>query len=1136
MIVGPTLDFQRAMIGQTIGHYEILEKIGEGGMGVVYRARDVWLDRFVALKFLAREVVSARELKARFIQEAKAASALDHPNICTIHTIDETEDGQLFIAMAFYDGETVKTKMRRGLMSSQEIIDVARQVAAGLQTAHERGIVHLDIKPANLMVTRDGTVKILDFGLSRFTSQTSERSRSGPLMGTVAYMSPERVKSEPAGPESDIWSLGVVLYEMATGTRPFHGGSDMSVLYAVVHREFVPAVELAPDLPMELDRIIRRTLLKDRRYRYRNAGQLLGDLDNLQQSGQAMTATVPWIYHRPWRYGSPAQRLGGTVAAVALLFLIVGALIWTAWHYWSDDTSPLGGLALEDEPILLVGFLNQGEAEDEWLATTLAELLDFELDEVIRVGWLDPPEDVHLPHDIYDLPSVFDPERGFLPRVLRPREPQDPVHLVTAGTYLVQDDKLRVQLQVQDLEAKKLATVKRESAKGDLFELVSEVADELINELDIASPKRPIKEPEPAVTAEVATVIEKTKTHLRRYEAMAARDLLEEALQQQPGTIDFQLHLVDALLLLGRKGDAREVANEVVDNARSLRQLLKGRAALMTTTDDLDRATALGYALWSTASQNARDEYLDEGLSIALLLSRTDRGEAALKLLAPLAEEFPEDPRVPLTQSEAVRDMSRDQQLTFANRAIELANSQNSPMIVAAAYRMEAEAYREDGRYEEALDLLRQAESIYSDANDLQGKARTLNLIGSVYEEAQRLSDAKAAFEQAARFFGEIGNNFSQRRMLINQAIVHLLQGNYGAAIEIASRTLDLPDSANDQFSIAAANGIRGEAYCRIGRFEEAEDSFNTALRIFEDMDRPAWVASHLYLLGEFLTVRGNLIEAYRHLERAAWLQEQAGETLARARSLNGQVRVLILQGQLDKAQQFLGEAQAIFADSSRASPEYAETQTAQATILLHQGELDEAQAKFQEALAIQDQLADPLWASRTRLSLVPTLVAQGQLREAKELSRQVVVDLNQNRVVVDLVEAYATHAEVLVLLGELDAAQEEIEIAENLLGEIQAPIARLELGIAQARLGIARTQGTDDSAVKDALHDLIQRLLAETATGFPGHRLEVELLAAEALLAGSPRLARNELQTVADDATNRGYLLIADKARQLLN
>jgi serine/threonine protein kinase len=208
------------MLGKMISHYKILEKLGEGGMGVVYKAQDLRLDRLVAIKFLPPVLTLDVEAKERFIHEAKAASSLQHNNICSIHDIDETPDGQMFMVMDCYEGETLKDRIGRGPLKIEEALEIAIQVSQGLQKAHEKGIVHRDIKTANIFITKDNVVKILDFGLAKLGGQT-KLTKTGSTMGTAAYMSPEQARGDKVDHRTDIWSLGIVLYEMITRQLPF---------------------------------------------------------------------------------------------------------------------------------------------------------------------------------------------------------------------------------------------------------------------------------------------------------------------------------------------------------------------------------------------------------------------------------------------------------------------------------------------------------------------------------------------------------------------------------------------------------------------------------------------------------------------------------------------------------------------------------------------------------------------------------------------------------------------------------------------------------------------------------------------------------------------------------------------------
>jgi len=271
-----------AWVGRAVSHYRILEHLGGGGMGIVYRAEDTRLGRAVALKFLPPELTRDPEAKARFLQEARAASALDHPNICTIHEIGETADGQLFLAMACYRGATLKRRLAGGPLPFAEVVDLGLQICRGLAEAHRHGIVHRDVKPANLMVTGDGVVKILDFGIAKLAGAAAI-TRAGALLGTPGYMSPEQARGGEVDARTDLWSLGAVLYEMAAGRRPFPGDAPQAVLYSLFHDEPATLARLRPDTPPSLERVVARLLSKDPRHRYQSADEAAAALAPLSR-------------------------------------------------------------------------------------------------------------------------------------------------------------------------------------------------------------------------------------------------------------------------------------------------------------------------------------------------------------------------------------------------------------------------------------------------------------------------------------------------------------------------------------------------------------------------------------------------------------------------------------------------------------------------------------------------------------------------------------------------------------------------------------------------------------------------------------------------------------------------------------
>jgi eukaryotic-like serine/threonine-protein kinase len=328
------------VIDELVSHYRIVERLGEGGMGVVYKAIDTRLDRPVALKFLSPEFARDSQALDRFRQEAKAASALNHPQICTIYDVGE-HNGQPFIVMECLEGESLKDRIAKGPVATQELLDISIQISGALEAAHERGIIHRDLKPANIFVTKHGQVKILDFGLAKLapkdagmdaaTTMGGLKTTAGTAVGTVAYMSPEQARAENLDSRTDLFSVGVMLYEMATGQQAFSGPSIAVVYDSILNREPVSPVRFNPGLPAQLDHTISKALEKDRNFRYQRSSELRADLERLRRDWLAGRTT--FVQARDVTLPRPAiereAQVGGRKPSLAFLFGMipgVGAL------------------------------------------------------------------------------------------------------------------------------------------------------------------------------------------------------------------------------------------------------------------------------------------------------------------------------------------------------------------------------------------------------------------------------------------------------------------------------------------------------------------------------------------------------------------------------------------------------------------------------------------------------------------------------------------------------------------------------------------------------------------------------------------------------------------------------------------
>jgi tetratricopeptide (TPR) repeat protein/predicted Ser/Thr protein kinase len=539
------------LIGKTISHYRIIEKLGEGGMGIVYKAEDTTLKRAVALKFLPPEMTRNPEAKARLLHEAQAAAALDHPNICTIHEIGEADE-QIFIAMAVIEGESLRDEIAGGPLRLDRAIDLSVQIAEGLAAAHKKGIVHRDMKPGNVMVTTERRAKIMDFGLAK--SRGQERlTKTGTTTGTIAYMSPEQSRGKDVDHRTDIWSFGVMLYEMVTGQRPFRADYDQAVVYLIVNEDPEPMTALRTGVPLELERIAGKAMAKRPGERYQHVDDMMVDLRGLRKELEARTEIAP---ARPGTEESlwPAAREAATPA-------------------------PEGPA----RPIIVIGFKNQtGDAAYDYLREAIPNLLitNLERSRYLQVTTWERMHDLLKQIGREDV-EFIDRELGF--ELCR----MEGVDSIVLGSFTKAGETFATDVKVLDVGTKRL--LGSTSARGDgIASILKSQIDELSKDIceKVVIPERAVESSRLAVV-DVTTSSMDAYNHFLRGQACweklyyaDAVEAFERAVEIDPTFAAAHLYLGWSHLLSGNTS----AGNGPIVSAMQLAEKATERVRLLTET------------------------------------------------------------------------------------------------------------------------------------------------------------------------------------------------------------------------------------------------------------------------------------------------------------------------------------------------------------------------------------------------------------------------------------------------------------------------------------------------------------------------------------------------------------------------
>lgn len=1102
-----------ALVGQRLNQYEVLAPLGAGGMGEVFLAEDTRLRRKVALKLLPLRFTADQDRLRRFEQEARAASALNHPSILTIHEIAECE-GRHYIATEFVEGQTLRQRLASGPMAQAEALNIAIQTVSALAAAHDAGIVHRDIKPENLMLRSDGYVKVLDFGLAKLTEsrsanrglwledattipqfaiRTPQSTAPGVILGTARYMSPEQARGLNVDARTDLFSLGIVLHEMFSGQPPFTGSTTADVIAAILHYD---PPSLPPGTPNALQSIVIKALQKEIPQRYQTADELLADLKKLQSEWEfearlkeRESAPVPTIATRLPRHW---------LAAGFILILLLGlaGYVYSRFAHQAADRheanpTQVTGRVASRRSIAVLGFRNlSGRAESAWLSTALAEMFSADLAAGDRLRAI-PGETIAR----MKVELALAEADSLAPETLARIRHNLGADLVVTGAYTILGEagkgRLRLDLRLQDATTgEAVATLSGVGEEATLFELVSQTGARLREKLgfaDLSATEASDVQAALPTDAEAARLYSEGLQRLRLSDAIAARDLLQRAIRIEPGYSLAHTALASAWSRLGYEVKAREEVKQAFDLSKNLSRetqlIVEGR--YREANHEPDKAVEIYRTLFGFFPDN-----LEHGLRLAKAQANAGHGQDAYATLEAL-RRLPSlnDARVEIAEGDAADSLGDyRRELAAAQRAHGKAVAQGASMLVAEARYYEGWSEWQLGQHDKALAAYAEARSLYAAAGNRNSVADIINATAIVWWDRGDLDAAARAFDEALAIKRQLGNRGSTAALLNNLANID-----------------------RDRAQLTAATR----------RYSEA-------LGIYRELGRRTELPGTLNNLATALKDKGELAQAAKVYEEAIAIGREIGKKDTLALALQAYSEVIFDQGNLPRSRQMNEEALALARSSGRQLV-IANALRGLAHILRAEDKLTAAKRQYEAALAIFKS-AKPDEVQPTRLELAAVAIAQGQFTEAETVTREAIAFFQSQSDTVTEAQAQSLLAQSLLAQHKLAEAKTATDRAIELTRHSEDHNARTQAALITARIQAAA--GRSPEALRH-----LQALLAEAASaGYVNDQFELRLALGEIEIhSGNLAAGRGRLTPLIAEAQAKGFNLIARKARSIL-
>jgi serine/threonine protein kinase/tetratricopeptide (TPR) repeat protein len=1084
--------------GRVFGHYRILGQLGAGGMGVVYSAYDTILERKVAIKVVGDRVLADKPARDLLLHEARAASSLNHPNICTVHEVGDS-DGEAYIVMEQVEGQPLSALVADHGLSPDLVVRYGIQIADALAHAHQHGVIHRDLKSTNVVVTPEGRVKVLDFGLAARLRDTALReavssklplTESTTIVGTLPYLAPELLRGEPAEPRTDTWALGVLLYEMASGKHPFSGRTAFELSSAILRE---PPTPLPASVPANLRTVILHCLEKSPEERYQSIHEVHSALESLRESQRVPPRVAVAKRTRATR--------GLLLLASLLSIILLLAFNWRGSRalLFHQGSKPIAAVTVPSpkvrKSVAVLGFQNASKrSETAWLSTALSEMFATELSagEKLRII---PAENVaRMERDL----SLADTNTLAIDTLKR-------VHnylgsdLILAGGYTAlgkaPGEQLRLDVRLQDAATgETIASVAETGSEVNLFDLVSRAGSDLRHRLGLGE-LAPVDAAEAQAsypsTPEAARLYTQGLSKLRVFDSRAALASLEGTVSADPKFALGHYALALAWTALGYDEKAKDEAKLAFDLSGHLsredRMLVEARYREMT--QDWPVAIDVYRTLVSFFPDNA--EY---GLRLARAQSRSGKIKDAVGTIATLRMLPPPqnaDPRIDLQQAYAMQISGDSQGMLAASvAAANQAAAQGSRFVEASARLSEGTAHFRLGEKDKALAAWEQSRRLWADAGYPGEVAKTMINTGIIWQQMGNLPEAEKRYEEALSIWKTSGNKLGQMNALAS-----------------------LGDLRNDEGDLAGARRMHLES-----------------LAIAHDVHATPDIAGALMELGDDQIAFGDAAGALSRDREAVDLARQFGGRGALAEILAHISRVYYLNGDLRRAKQAIQESLDIARQINNKS-HVALAMTNWGEILMAEGDLPQARKNLEGALRIRTEIEQKSNAAGTRLQLAALSIEEGNVADAEHAAREVRDEYRKEGHPDDEIRADAVLLRALHAENKSDEAKQEAGNAKLLLAKSQNVLNRLAIRVVDAELQAA--SGKPDQALRDlslATHDAAK-------CGFLPVQLEARLNHADIQLkSGKIVTGRAEVAALRKDAADKGFDLIAQKASALMS